>query len=180
MSRIRAVLALAAAAVLGVPPAALTQTAEDAVKATFLYRFASFVSWPRETFADDTTPVRLCVFGADPFARLLTQVVTNQRTDGRAFEVRALQSAGAAEQCHAVYVVGDRVDATLRAVRGRPVLTVTDGALAGSDTRGTIHFVIVEDRVRFHIDDARAGESHLRIDPRLLTLAISVRRRPAP
>jgi hypothetical protein len=65
----------------------------------------------------------------------------------------------------------------LRAGYGQPILTVTDGEVDRGNVRGMVHFVIVDSRVRFYIDDARAAESHLGIDPRLLGLAVSVRRR---
>jgi hypothetical protein len=57
-----------------------------------------------------------------------------------------------------------------------PVLTVTDSS-GGGGARGMIHFVVVDSHVRFHIDDARAAQSHIPIDPRLLGVALSVRRR---
>ena len=177
MRRSSALFAIMLTALLIAAPAGRAQTSEQLVKATFLYRFASFVTWPASAFADPQTPIRICVMGADPFAQMLERVVVNQRVDGRAFEVRRLDSVTGASQCHVVYVVGDRVDDVLRGVHGLPVLTITDGSMSGGDTRGIIHFVIVDDRVRFHIDDARAAESGLFMSSRLLSLAVSVRRR---
>lgn len=173
----RSILAVMLAAVAALAPQSRAQTSEDQVKATFLYRFVSFVSWPDGVFADAQAPIRLCVIGAAPFADVLTRTTTGQRVAGRAFEVRRLSDIASVNECHAVYAVGDRADAVLRATHDAPVLTVTDGALGYSVTRGMVHFVNVDDRVRFHIDDARAAESRLLIDPRLLSLALSVRRR---
>jgi hypothetical protein len=59
------------------------------------------------------------------------------------------------------------------------VLTVTDASTDGR-VRGMIHFVVVDNRVRFHIDQVRASESGLAISSRLLALALSVRRKAAP
>lgn len=176
MPRFFAIIFGVMAALFTLAPGSRAQTAEESVKATFVYRFASFIAWPLESFADSETPIRLCVIGADPFAQVLTRTVAAQRVDGRTFEVRSPSNVTAASGCHIIYVVGSRTEDTLRAVRGAPVLTITDGS-AGSGARGIIHFVVVEDRVRFHIDDARAAESHIPIDARLLSLAISVRRR---
>jgi YfiR/HmsC-like len=179
---VRAVASIAAillAALLGAIPAALAQASEELVKATFVYRFASFVTWPSSAFASPEAPIVLCVIGSDPFARTLQDAIVGQRVNGRAFEVRRLADAAMAAQCHTVYAVGDRADETLRAVRGSPVLTVTDGALGG-EARGIVHFTVIADRVRFHIDDARAAEGGLFMSSRLLSLAVSVRRRGAP
>jgi hypothetical protein len=175
----RAVALVLLATLFGFAASARAQTSEELVKATFMYRFASFVTWPPQAFADAESPIRLCVIGADPFAQSLSRAVAAQRVNGRGFEVRRLVTAADASQCQMVYVVGDRVDATLRAVRGQPVLTITDGAHGAGAARGIIHFVIVEDHVRFHIDDASAAEGGMPIDPRLLSLALSVRRRAA-
>jgi len=160
------VLAIAAAPVRA-------QTAQEAVKATFVYRFASFVSWPQDAFADPNAPVRLCVIGAAPFARSLQQAVSGQHVGARSFQVTQLAGAAQLNACQVAYVVGERTEATLQQARGHSVLTITDGG----GERGMIHFALVDDRVRFYIDDARAAESRIAIDPRLLSLAISVRRR---
>lgn len=177
MTRACAIFSVVVMALFAWAPLARAQTSEELVKATFVYRFASFVTWPPDAFADPEAPISLCVIGADPFAAMLTRTVNGQRVGGREFTVRRLVSATATSHCHVIYVVGDRVDDTLRVVRGRGVLTITDGSVGGGDERGMIHFVIVDDRVRFHIDEARASESHMAVDPRLLSLALSVRRR---
>jgi hypothetical protein len=158
------------------PRAQQSVSGEDTVKATFLYRFASFVEWPAEAFSAPDAPIRICVAGAEPIRALLQTNVADQRIGGRPFEVRRLSSSLTAPQCHIIYAAGAITEETLRAVRGLPVLTITDSA-AGRSERGIIHFVVIDDRVRFHIDDARALEGRLSISSRLLTLAISVRRR---
>ncbi|MBL8547902.1 MAG: YfiR family protein [Hyphomonadaceae bacterium] len=173
-----AIAMLVTAALMGAAPPARAQTSEESVKATFVSRFISFVTWPPIEGDAANAPVTLCVIGAEPFANELERVVSDQRINGRPFDVRRIAEPASAARCNAVYVVGARVEDTLRAVRGRPVLTITDGA-AGDDARGIIHFVIVDRRVRFHIDDARAAEGGLFMSSRLLSLGVSVRRRPA-
>lgn len=177
MRRLVAFLAIMIAALGGYAAVSRAQTSEDSVKATFLYRFASFVAWPDGAFADPAAPIRICVIGAEPLAGQLERLVANQHANGRGFEVRRLASASGVGMCEIVYVVGDRAADALHAAYGHPVLTVTDGSVDRGTLRGTIHFVVVDNRVRFYIDDAHAAESHLSIDPRLLGLAVSVRRR---
>lgn len=177
MRRFLAPFSAALASLVLLVQSAPAQTPEDLVKATFLYRFVSFVTWPQTAFSDAQTPIRLCVIGADGFAETLERVVVGQHADGRAFEVRRVNLAGAASGCHVVYVTGDQTAETLRSLYGRPVLTVTDGSDGRGDVRGMIHFVIIDDRVRFHVDDARAADSGIVMSSRLLALAVSVRRR---
>lgn len=155
-------------------PRAGAQTAQEEVKATFLYRFTSFVTWPTSSFADAAAPMQVCTIGADPMARALMQSTGSQRVGGRNFLLRRISDADNVAGCNVLYVVGDRTEAALRAARRRGILTITDGG----GERGIIHFVVVDARVRFYIDDALAAESGLSVDPRLLSLALSVRRRP--
>ena len=177
MRRLVAIIGLLVSASCVFTTQALAQSAlpPDAVKAAFLLRFASFVQWPPSAFGDDQSPIRLCIVGDGAVAPLRERTAPAQGLNGRAFEVRNLSGLAAARDCHIVYVTGAVVDDTLRAVRGHPVLTVTDAA--SGRARGMIHFVIVQDHVRFHIDDAQAAESGLFISSRLLALAVSVRRR---
>ncbi|MET0544815.1 MAG: YfiR family protein [Caulobacterales bacterium] len=154
---------------------AQSNVSEDTIKAAFLYRFASFVEWPQGAFADAQSPIRLCVSGGKDFAGLVAKLAAGQQIGGRGFEVRALSSPDDARTCNMVFATGAVVEQTLQAVHSAPVLTITDAA--SSNTRGMIHFVVVRDRVRFHIDEALAAEEKLSISSRLLALAVSVRRK---
>lgn len=164
---------------LGAGAAARAQeavSAEDAVKATFLYRFASFVSWPRDSFASPEAPIQLCVLGSPTFAGLLQRVSKDQSISGRPLRARTVSDAGDARSCHVVYALGADVDETLRNAAGAPVLTVTD-LVTPRGGHGIIHFAVVDSRVRFYIDDALAADSKLQVSSRLLSLALSVRKR---
>jgi hypothetical protein len=176
------VFGLIAMAVLTPFQASAQRASEATVKAAFLYRFGSFVAWPETAFAAPDSALIVCVVGVDPFGRLLDDSIRNQHVGNRPIEVRRLQTAAEAASCHILFVSGGRtqsVEDALRAVRGRPVLTVTDAQSAGN-ARGIIHFAVVNDRVRFFIDEARAAEGGLTISSRLLDLAISVRPRARP
>jgi hypothetical protein len=157
---------------------ARAQTNPATVKAVFLYRFASFVQWPPGTAPD--APISLCVMGADGFRQTLEHVVNGQHLGARSFTVRRVDNGASEQGCQILYLGGqeDDVRRALRASNGTPTLTVTD-ADATPDVHGIIHFVVLDDRVRFHIDDERAAANHLGIDSRLLSLAVSVRRRAA-
>jgi hypothetical protein len=60
-------------------------------------------------------------------------------------------------------------DQTLKALRGTPVLTVTD---AGQGVQGGIvHFVLVEGRVRFSLDPTQAQANGIVLSSKLRALA---------
>jgi hypothetical protein len=172
----KAVAVMLFAAVFGFRAVSEAQTAEEVVKAQFVYRFTSFAAWPADAFASADSPIVLCVVGADHFAETLRRAVSGQRVGGRTFDVRRVR-AEQARRCHVVYAAGLSTSDTLRAVRDAPVLTITDATSGAGDVRGIIHFAVVDNRVRFHVDDAAAADADLAIDSRLLGLALSVRRR---
>lgn len=171
-------LLVAIFAALGSAGAANAQSAsaEDAVKATFLYRFASFVTWPESAFATPDSPVQVCILGSEAFKTAAQNAVQNQSIGARRLDVRSIASPSEGRACHVLYAQGAATDEALHDALGAPVLTVTDSA-SRRGGRGVIHFAVVDNRVKFHIDDALAAENHLTISSRLLALALSVRKR---
>lgn len=152
-------------------PAPLQTTLEYSVKASYLVRFAAFVEWPDSSFADSRSPVVLCVVGRDPFNGALDRAARAQTAHGRPLVVRRPGTAEAAAACHILYV--GTAGGSLVPVGQPAILRVTDGAVSAD--RGMIHFVVSDDRVRFHIDLQAASRSRLSISSRLLNLALSVR-----
>jgi hypothetical protein len=155
-------------------PSAETAPLELAVKATYLYKFAPFVEWPATAFATPSSSLNLCVIGDDPFGNMLDRAVNGQRAGDHQIIVR--RSARAAPGCHILYAAGSSdqsVRDILDAVRGTPVLAVTDQGQDGA--RGIVNLVVQENKVRFEIDDRAAVESGLVISSKLLSLAVRVR-----
>lgn len=165
------VVALAA----GVPAHAAS---EYALKAAYLYKFAAFVEWPRSSFPAPSSPLNLCIVGFDPFGDYLDRAIAGQRIGERPIVARRLERAHPDADCHIAYVAGSRAESVaegLAALRGSPILTVTDQSMGSP--RGAIHFVVKDQRVRFHINDEAAEQNQLSISSKLLRLALSVRPR---
>ena len=160
----------------GAPAWAQGNPVEYAVKATYLYKFLPFVAWPGEGRPEAYV---LCVVGDDPFGPVLDRVVEGQSVDGSPIVVRRMPALRTDAGCHVVYAGGSAaqpVAAILAGLRGRPVLSVTDGARDAA-SRGMVNFVVASNRVRFEIDDALVGEAGLAISSKLLGLATIVRPR---
>ncbi len=160
---------LVPAASVAAPP--MQSSLEYSVKANYLVRFAAFIEWPARSFASSRSPVVICIAGRDPFNGALERATRAQTAHGRVLTVRRPATAEAAAGCHILYV-GRRGGSLVPDPPG-PLLIVTDAAV--SSDRGMIHFVIDDDRVRFHIDLQAASQSRLSISSRLLNLALSVR-----
>jgi hypothetical protein len=164
------------AAVLVASPAAAQDTSLGlAVKATYLYKFAPFVEWPKAAFASPESPLVLCVAGDDPFGQMLDEAVSGRRVSGRAIDLRRMERVGRDSGCDILFAAGSpaqSVAAALAAVRGTPVLTVTDSERTGA-AKGIINFVIRSGHVRFEIDNTAALENGLVISSKLLSLAVT-------
>ena len=179
MSFLRQLLVTLLTAVLlaGSVPAMSAVTESD-VKAAFLPRFARYVDWPASALPGGSAPMTLCVIGADPFGDGLDSAARGQSIGGKRLVVRRVGSASGAGGWQIAYVAGtnsESVGQTLVALRGKPILTVTDER--NGSARGIIHFVVVDGRVRFAIDEADAARRGLSISSRLLALAVSVKQR---
>jgi hypothetical protein len=152
---------------------------ERAIKATYLYKLAPFVEWPPGAFDGGSEPFRLCVVGNDPFGEVLDRAVAGQAVAERPIVVTRLDRAERDAHCQIMFVAGSDAQssaAALAAVRGRPILTVTDGAREERSS-GMVNFVIRDNRVRFEIDERAAAANGIVISSKLLSLAISVKRR---
>jgi hypothetical protein len=173
-------IAIVALTLASMAPAARARAAtlEYPVKAAFLYKFAPFVEWPPRAFESSTAPLTLCIVGFDPFGATLDQAIDGQRVGAHPVIARRLETIGAGSGCHIAYIGGSRAQPVadgLAALAGSPVLTVTDQSMGSA--RGAVHFVIKDNRVRFHIDDAEAAAHGVSISSKLMRLALSVRLR---
>lgn len=162
-----------------IPSASATESLEFAVKAAFIYKFASYVEWPASSFSSPNSPFFVCVIGDDPISALLDQAVAAQQVNMHPIAVKHLQQATASADCKIAYVASadtQTVASNLDILRKTPVLTITD-ADRTPDAVGIIGFTIRNNRVRFNIDDALAATDGLVISSKLLSLANSVKAR---
>lgn len=154
-------------------PAQAGPDLEYAVKANYLVRFAAFVDWPDAAFGTAEAPLVICVVGHDPFGPALEQAAAAQTAHGRRLAIRRPASPAALTGCHIAYLGGGAAAAWSDRLNGQPaVLVVTDQASGARN--GTIQFLLINNRVRFRIDQAGAARSGLVISSRLLNLAVSV------
>jgi hypothetical protein len=147
---------------------------EEAVKASYLYKFAPFVQWPTAAFDGANAPLTICIGGQNPFGAALDEAVRGQRVNSHPIVVRHIEAIRAGLTCHILFASGDNAEEMLRAVAGAPVLTVTDRGRGVNG--GMIQFVTTAGRVRFMVDLGTAQNSGIAISSKLLGLAVSVAR----
>jgi hypothetical protein len=147
---------------------------EIAVKATYLVKFAAFVEWPATAFESPSGPLNICIVGT-PLAGVADQAAVGQAVGQHPLAVRHIAAATRASGCHMLFSAGvpqQSVDQAVEAVRGEPVLTVTDQPPAAAH-KGIINFMLQSNHVRFEIDDREAARDGLRISSQLLALAVN-------
>lgn len=156
------------------PAAAAPAPVELAVKATYLVKFLSYVTWPPGTVKPGA-PIVLCVIGRDPFGAALDRAAAAQDVGGHGVIIRRAAAGDAAANCHIAFLGGPSRDVarSLTAIGSAPVVTVSDART--SSATGIIHFQLVDDRVRFDIDAAAAAQARITISSKLLALARTVR-----
>ncbi len=158
--------------------AAQAQTSlEYELKAAFLYRFTEFVEWPAQAFSTPQSPIRVCIFGLDPFGNALDRTLRGEQVKGRplvAMRTRRMEELSA---CHIVFISRserEQAAAVLSRLRENPVLSVSE-AQDFLEQGGMINFVTEGARIRFEINNESAQRAGLMLSSKLLTLARAVR-----
>jgi hypothetical protein len=143
------------------------------VEAVFLFNFTQFVSWPTAAFADARAPIVICVLGDDPFGTYLDDTLRGEQVEGRSLEARRYRRLEDVGDCHILYVGRDfapSLEIVLAAVRGRPMLTVSDIETFGR-RGGVIRFLVDKRRVGLRINVDAARQQNLAISAKLLRIA---------
>ena len=153
---------------------------EYRIKAAFVCKFTSYVEWPAQAFARPDSPVVIGVIANDAVVDEVTRTAANLSAEGRPLAVRRLSRGEPMAGLHLVYITRSedaRLAETLLAIKGQPVLVVTESrraAMLGS----MINFIVVDDKVRFDVALPAAEASRLKISARLLGVARSVEKAP--
>jgi len=149
----------------------------DAVKAAFLYRFASYVEWPSDGPAQ---PLVIAVAGAEAVAGHLDELLPRVTVRGSTPEVRRISRVSELDGVHILYI-GRNALARTRGLRTaaltRPILIVTSDQ-GGLDSGAVINFFETDRNLRFEISLIAADRARLKIDAALLSVAARVERRP--
>jgi hypothetical protein len=151
-----------------------TTTAEDDIKAAFLFNFTQFVEWPAAGAAAD--PFRICVVADPAFGAAVDRTVAGESIDHRPIVRLTPATADAARECQILFIgrqENDRVDRWLSAVKGLHVLIVAESRVAW-DHGAHINFVLENNRVKFDVNRDEAARAGLSISSKLLRVARNV------
>lgn len=149
---------------------------EYQIKAAFLYNFAKFIEWPSSSFADAGTPLRICVFGQDPFGRDLRDITNEKTVGGHKLQIMPVADLQVARTCHILFIASSekaQLKQTFESLQGADVLTVGD-TVGFVEKGGMINFVLENERVRFEVNRKAAEQAGLKVSSKLLNVAKSV------
>ena len=150
-------------------------------------KFALFVEWPTNAFPDAKTPITIGVLGSDPFGKSLDEVVRNEIVQKRRLDVESYSSVEGiiklAEEknkiCHILFVSqseSGKLGRIFAGLKGRHILTVGESDRF-CQSGGIIQFVMVENKVRFIINQDAAKAAKIKLSAALLDLAEKNRKR---
>ena len=150
---------------------------EVGVKAAYLYKFLTFVEWPVPAAGGQgaaragDAPLTIGVIGADPLHAELQKIISGRHVNGRPLTLRRLAASEATDNLDALYIGREATTAAvLNAVKGRPLLVVTD-VPGGLPEGAMLNFLLVDGRVRFEASAVNAERAGLRLSARLLAVA---------
>ncbi|CAN7551865.1 YfiR family protein [Pseudoduganella sp. LjRoot289] len=148
--------------------------AEYKIKASYIYKFASYVDWPPGDAG--AAPFVIGIVDADSLAEELKKLSATHPLKNRPVQIRML-AAGAVPAGLQLLYIGQRAARSARgmldSVAAQPVLTVTESA--GMLTSGSvINLLLVDERIRFEISLPHAEARQLKISARLLDVAYRV------
>jgi hypothetical protein len=132
--RARALLGACLATTMALSGAGQRARADDAAKflarrtALLIEQFTRFIEWPAESLPAEGHFV-LCLQGSSDTALELTNIAAIRKFKRRITDVRRLGPGDDRAACHVLYLAGSegrRLNETLAAVAGKPVLTVSD------------------------------------------------------
>ncbi|MEO7689677.1 MAG: YfiR family protein [Sphingomonas sp.] len=146
-----------------------------AVKATYLVKFAHYVTWPAAAVNGPDAPLILCIVGRDPFGSAIDRAAQGDHVDRHPLVVRRVPMIDRGSGCHIAFIAGPVAEQAVRLIDGSPVLSVTDAE--ETRTSGIVHFELRAGHVGFDLDDLAAQRGGLTINSRLLAIALTVRSR---
>lgn len=151
--------------------------AEYQVKAAFILKFASFVTWPALDGATGSTTFQIAVLGDDPFGELLPADIPPDETNESAFHVTRITSPdedlSRFQMIFLSRATPELVVPLLERIQGNPVLTIGEGDTFTTQG-GIIAFTLENNRVRFMVNLKQAQKANLKISSQLLNLARTI------
>lgn len=145
---------------------------EAAVKAAYVYRLSSYVSWPAPQ-RGSIGPLVIATLSAPDVHAELAQLLPGRKVDGRDIELRSLREDEAPAAAHLIFVGRGASPklATWQKLAKSPGLLVVTEQPDGLAHGGAINFVRAAGRIRFEAAPDAAERNGVKLSARLLAVA---------
>jgi hypothetical protein len=167
-----AILLCLASTALGVP-ADQAPTSEYQVKAAFIYNFAKFIEWPRDSLRADEGAFVITVLGEDPFGAILDDSLRGKTINNQKIMIRRVARAEDIGDSQILFISDserENLPKILKQLATAAILTV--GEMDHFAERGgIIRFETDKRRIRLEINVVVAERARLKISSELLKLA---------
>ena len=104
------------------------QTAQEyARRAACIFKLTEFVDWPQEAFATTNSPLVIGILGADPFGKILDDIVRDETVKNRKIVVRRHQRLEEIGGCHILFISqseAGRMEQILSNLKKQSILTI--------------------------------------------------------
>ncbi len=149
---------------------------EERIKGVSIYKFLNYVEWPANAFDKPDSPYVIGVLSADEVADELARIAAGRTMNNRGVIVKRLQPGEPFNGIHVLFIGKNersRQAQLLKQLQLQPklLITETDGALAQGSM---INFKMVDERVRFEVALDPVEKSGLKLNSRMLAVALSV------
>jgi hypothetical protein len=163
-------------------PQASPELSQARIDAAFVFNFAKFTEWPRDAFANGSSPITVCFLGAEEIRASFESISGGKDLNGRPVLVRDVKSGPDVLDCRVVYMDspnGAVMSAALRNARLGSSLAI--GTSPDFLARGGMVRLLVENnRMRFDVNVGAANRAKVHLSSKLLALARSVVDLPDP
>lgn len=154
-------------------PARSNRGKEYRLKASFLWNFARYTTWPAGTFAEPNSPIVFGILGEDPFGAEIDKTLKDKKVGRRPIVIRRFSLMEDVSGVHLLFVgrpSRKEREQLRRRFAGEAVLTVGDDkGIAGKGVVAA--FYLERKKVRFEMSVQAIRSSKLTISSQLLKLA---------
>lgn len=153
----------------------LSPVSEYQAKAAFLFNFAMFANWPKESFSDEKSPLIIGVLGTDTVEDAL-KTIEGETINNRKVTIEHFAVVEGIKRCHLLFISSSerhRLSEIIQMLGDSSVLTVSD--MEGFTRQGgMIGLLTTQNRIRFAINMDSIHRTRITISSRLLNLATNL------
>jgi hypothetical protein len=174
-----AVLLTLASGALGAGPADEAPASDYQVKAAYIYNFAKFIEWPRDSLRAGEGAFVITVLGEDPFGAILDDTLRGKSVNNQQIMIRRVTRAEDIGDSRIVFISDSEREKLPRIVKqlARAAILTVGEMDHFAEHGGIIRFKMDKRRIRLEINVLVAEQAQLRISSELLKLARIVNQR---